>query len=169
MVSAQLVEFTNNHWMVPLKPLSFMAYKSHLNKVFKKLKVSIMSSRFTFHLPRYQNKQATHNCNGPKDLSFIPDEAPARPPAQASTQLTPQRTKINTQEPGSRFFTDRADFICGLSIIWARQGNAWEDAPKTHSRDLQPNQTWKGLGPRDVGTGDDYGNGLIHQLAVLEK
>lgn len=66
----------------------------------------------------------------------------------------------------------RAGFICGHSIIWAWQGNAWEDASKAHSCEFQPNpanQTCRGLGPRDVRTGDNDGNGLIHQLAVLEK
>ena len=108
---AHLGEFTNNHrTVVPLKPVSFMAYKFHLNKVFLRIKgFCYILSGFMFHLPRTQNTYESLNCNRPGDLLFIPDEATARPLAQTHTletahQLTPQRMKINTQELGSRFF-----------------------------------------------------------------
>ena len=109
---------------------------------------------------------------------FISDEAPARPLAQADTletahQLTPQRTKIKQARIRFLiFFTAGADFVCGQSINWAWQAMPGKTPPRPTavlSEPTQPTRSAKALAPGGVGAEDNYGNGLIHQLAVLEK
>lgn len=144
---AQLGEFTKkNHWTVPLKRVTSRAYKSYLNKVFEELKVSIMSfsvSHFASLVLKILRNPI--NCNRPKDLLFIPDEASARPPAQTNTPEIGTSADSSEDEnkhagAGALIFLQQEP---NSSVVRASSGHGRATPVKTplkiHSHDLQPN------------------------------